>query len=68
MAPKRTITGSHNREYSNKLWVADITYISTSQGWVYAAFVLDAFSREIVGWQITNHMRASLVSCAVSSL
>lgn len=31
----------------NKLWGADITYISTSQCWVYAAFVLDAFSREI---------------------
>ena len=49
----------------NKLWVADITYISTSQGWVYAAFVLDAFSREIVGWQITNHMRASLARDAL---
>lgn len=49
----------------NKLWVADITYISTLQGWVYAAFVLDAFSREIVGWQITNHMRASLARDAL---
>ncbi len=49
----------------NKLWVADITYISTSQGWVYAAFVMDAFSREIVGWQITNHMRASLAKDAL---
>lgn len=43
----------------NMLWVADITYIPTSPGWVYAAFVLDAYSREIVGWQVTNHMCAS---------
>lgn len=43
----------------------DITYISTSQGWVHAAFVMDAFSREIVGWQITNHMRASLAKDAL---
>ena len=44
----------------NMLWVADITYIPTRVGWVYAAFVLDAYSREIVGWQVTNHMRESL--------
>lgn len=43
----------------NMLWVADITYIPTARGWVYAAFVLNAYSREIVGWQVTNHMRAS---------
>ena len=43
----------------NMLWVADITYIPTRVGWVYAAFVLDAYSREIVGWQVTNHLRAS---------
>ncbi|MDY5784977.1 IS3 family transposase, partial [Corynebacterium sp.] len=44
----------------NMLWVADITYIPTTRGWVYAVFVMDAYSREIVGWQITNHLRASL--------
>ena len=49
----------------NMLWVADITYIPTSQGWVYAALVMDAYSREIVGWQITNHMRASLARDAL---
>ncbi|MBB5156520.1 DDE-type integrase/transposase/recombinase [Saccharopolyspora phatthalungensis] len=36
----------------NELWVADITYVRTAAGWVYAAFVLDVFSRLIVGWQV----------------
>lgn len=43
----------------NMLWVVDITYIPTAHGWVYAAFVLDAYTREIAGWQVTNHLRAS---------
>ncbi|MGP9033013.1 IS3 family transposase [Glutamicibacter mysorens] len=43
-----------------KLWVADITYVPTHAGWVYAMFILDVFSREIVVWQVTNHMRESL--------
>lgn len=49
----------------NTLWVADITYIPTRVGWVYAAFVLDAATREIVGWQVTNHLRASLARDAL---
>ncbi len=49
----------------NMLWVADITYIPTRAGWVYAAFVLDAATREIVGWQVTNHLRASLARDAL---
>lgn len=50
---------------ANCLWVADITYISTRSGWVYAAFVLDVFTREVVGWQVTNHMRESLATDAL---
>jgi putative transposase len=38
----------------NQLWVADITYIRTFSGWVYAAFVIDVFSRMVVGWQAAN--------------
>ncbi len=52
-------------EFPNMLWVADITYIPTRAGWVYAAFVLDAATREIVGWQVTNHLRASLARDAL---
>ena len=44
----------------NRLWVADITYCRTFSGFVYAAFVIDAFSRRIVGWQMARHLRAEL--------
>jgi putative transposase len=44
----------------NCLWVADITYIRTFSGWVYAAFVTDLFSRRVVGWQLSTTMHTSL--------
>ncbi|MFJ8827613.1 IS3 family transposase [Streptomyces sp. NPDC102467] len=44
----------------NQLWVADLTYIRTWSGWVYVAFVLDVYSRMIVGWQCATHMRTDL--------
>lgn len=44
----------------NQLWVADLTYIGTWSGWVYVAFVLDVYSRMIVGWQLATHMRTDL--------
>jgi putative transposase len=45
----------------NRLWVVDITYVPiTAGGFAYAAFVIDAFSRMIVGWKVAGHMRASL--------
>lgn len=48
-------------EAPNVLWVADITYLKTWEGWVYLAAVQDAFSRRIVGWSMADHMRAPLV-------
>jgi putative transposase len=45
----------------NVLWVADITYLRSWEGWVYLAAVQDAFSRTIVGWAMAEHMRADLV-------
>lgn len=45
----------------NELWLADITYCSTWEGWLYVSFICDAFSRMIVGWQIATHMRTELV-------
>ncbi len=45
----------------NVLWVADITYLRTTEGWLYLAAVQDAFSRQIVGWSMASHMRATLV-------
>ncbi|WP_259558154.1 IS3 family transposase [Brachybacterium sillae] len=47
-------------EAPNQLWVADLTYIRTYSGWVYAAFVLDVFSRMIVGWQVSTSLRTDL--------
>jgi putative transposase len=45
----------------NQLWVADVTYLRTWQGWLYLAAVQDAYSRAIVGWSMAEHMRAELV-------
>lgn len=45
----------------NRLWVADITYIKTQEGFLYLSFVLDAYSRRLVGFSMTNHLRAELV-------
>jgi transposase InsO family protein len=45
----------------NEKWVADLTYIRTWNGFVYLAFILDCYSRIIVGWQLATHMRAELV-------
>ncbi len=44
----------------DQLWVADITYIRTFAGWVYAAFVTDVFSRRVVGWQLSTNLRTDL--------
>ena len=45
----------------NQLWVADITYVSTWAGWVYVAFVVDAFARRILGWRVSTTMTTDLV-------
>ncbi len=45
----------------NELWVADITYVRTWNGFVYLAFILDVYARMIVGWQLATHLRAELV-------
>ena len=44
----------------NRLWVADLTYVKAHAGWVYAAFVVDVFSRMVVGWQLSTSLRSSL--------
>ena len=44
----------------NQLWVADLTYVRTHAGWTYVAFVLDVFSRMIVGWQVSTSLRTDL--------
>jgi transposase InsO family protein len=44
----------------NQLWVADLTYVATWTGFVYVAFVIDVFSRAIVGWRVSNSLRSDL--------
>ena len=45
----------------NQLWVSDFTYVSTWQGFVYVAFVIDVFARRIVGWRVSSTMRTDFV-------
>ena len=49
----------------NQVWLADITYIETDQGWLYLAAVMDLYSRRIVGWAMADHLRASLPLAAL---
>jgi putative transposase len=44
----------------NRLWVADLTYVKTFTGWVYVAFVIDVYSRCVVGWQTSTSLRSDL--------
>jgi putative transposase len=50
----------------NVLWVADITYLRTGEGWLYLAAVQDAYSRLIVGWSMATNMRSTLVVDALN--
>jgi transposase InsO family protein len=49
----------------NRFWVGDITYVWTSEGWLYLATVMDLFSRQIVGWSLQDRMTSNLVSDAL---
>ncbi len=48
-------------ERPNQLWVSDFTYVSTWQGWLYVAFVIDVFARRIVGWRVSRSMHTDFV-------
>jgi putative transposase len=50
----------------DRLWVADITYVGTWEGWLYLSFVLDTFSRKVVGWLMANHLKTELVLDALN--
>lgn len=50
----------------NTLWVSDISYVGTWEGWLYLATVIDVASRRVVGWAMADHMRAGLVCDALS--
>ncbi|MGR3280110.1 IS3 family transposase [Acaryochloris marina NIES-2412] len=51
----------------DRAWVADMTYIWTSEGWLYLAVIIDLFSRRVVGWSMAEHMRTALVLNALKA-
>jgi putative transposase len=51
---------------TNQIWLADITYVETDQGWLYLATVMDLYSRKIVGWAMADHLRAELPLAALA--
>ncbi|PZD70140.1 hypothetical protein C1752_18334 [Acaryochloris thomasi RCC1774] len=60
-----------NRDFTStepdRAWVADMTYIATTEGWLYLAVIIDLFSRRVVGWSMAEHMRTELVSTALEA-
>ncbi len=58
--PADLVDRNFTAERPNQLWVADLTYVATWQGFVYVAFVTDVFSRRIVGWRVSNSLRSDL--------
>jgi transposase InsO family protein len=58
--PLDLVARHFNASRPNQLWVADLTYIATWRGFVYAAFVVDVFARRIVGWRVSNSLRTDL--------
>jgi len=55
------------RDELNTLWLGDITYIPTGEGWLYLSSVLDACSRRLLGWSLADHMRTELVADALNA-
>jgi len=53
-------------EKPDQLWVADITYIPTGEGWLFLAAIIDVYSRRVVGWAMEPHMHTSLVMSALN--
>jgi len=58
--PPDLVTRQFTATRPNQLWVADLTYVATWRGFVYVAFVIDAFSRRIVGWRVSSSLRSDL--------
>jgi transposase InsO family protein len=59
--PRDRVNRQFKAQRPNELWVADFTYVSTWQGFVYVAFVIDVFARRIVGWRVSSSMQTDFV-------
>jgi transposase InsO family protein len=60
LRPPDLVDRTFTADRPNQLWVADLTYIATWRGFIYAAFVIDVFSRRIVGWRVSASLRTDL--------
>jgi len=58
--PEDRVKRNFVAERPDALWVSDLTYVATWRGFVYVAFVIDAFARRIVGWRVSNTLRSDL--------
>ena len=58
--PSDLVARDFTAERPNQLWVSDLTYVATWRGFVYVAFVIDTFSRRIVGWRVSSSLRSDL--------
>ena len=58
--PRDAVNRDFNASRPNALWVADLTYVATWRGFVYVAFVIDAFARRIVGWRVSNSLHTDI--------
>jgi putative transposase len=61
VCPQDRVNRQFHAERPNQLWVSDFTYVSTWQGMVYVAFVIDVYARFIVGWRVSSSMRTDFV-------
>src|SRR5690625_7426296 len=59
--PLDLVNRQFTAERPDQLWVADITYVATWSGFIYVAFVVDVFSRRIVGWRVLKSLQTDLV-------
>lgn len=59
--PEDLVKRNFAAQEPNQLWVADLTYVATRSGFAYVAFVIDAYSRKIVGWQVSKSLHTTLV-------
>ena len=59
--PRDHVNRVFSAQRPNQLWVSDFTYVSTWQGWLYVAFIVDVFARRIVGWRVSSSMRTDFV-------
>lgn len=65
-ASENILKGNFRSEAKNKIWTSDITYLSTSEGWLYLAVIMDIYSRKIVGWSLSRRLTAELVNRALT--